>query len=201
MRHVVRLLSPWQIMLGRQSRQRGLFEGDHLWIDHVGRFSFYGFLAAHRHELFDDQDFQDLFPSPDGRPSIPPSLLAAALVLQLHDGVSDEEARQRAWFDARWKVALGLEMEAKPFATATLRRFRTQLARHESAGLAYRRSLAFLRGRGYLNPEGSGAVSVPDGGSTVLVGGPSGKPVAASRAGRPAKVRRRYRIQVTDAAW
>lgn len=175
-------------------------------MDHVGRFSFYGFLAVHRHELFDDQDFHELFSAAGGRPSIPPSLLATALVLQLHDRVSDEEAHQRACFDARWKVALGLEMEAKPFATTTLRRFRAQLARHERARLAYRRSLDFLRGRGYLNPAGNGLVCRPDGGlparDAPVVGGQTGLPAAASRTtGRPPRLRRRYRIQITDAAW
>jgi hypothetical protein len=31
----------------------------------------YAFLADCRHELFKDEDFQDLFPSSKGRPSIP----------------------------------------------------------------------------------------------------------------------------------
>lgn len=33
-------------MLTRRSNQRGLFEADHLWLDHVGRRSFYGFFGA-----------------------------------------------------------------------------------------------------------------------------------------------------------
>ena len=37
-------------MLGRQSDQRGLWEADSLYLDHVGRGSFYGLLALMRGE-------------------------------------------------------------------------------------------------------------------------------------------------------
>ena len=39
----------------------------------------------------------------NGRDSVPPSLLATALLLQSHDKVSDAEAKARADFDIRWK--------------------------------------------------------------------------------------------------
>ena len=39
----------------------------------------------------------------NGRDSVPPSLLATALLLQSHDKVSDAEAKARADFDLRWK--------------------------------------------------------------------------------------------------
>jgi hypothetical protein len=64
---------------------------------------------------------------------VPPSLLAAALVLQAYDGVSDEEATRRAAFDLQWKVALGIELEVRPFAKSTLQEFRAQLILHEQA--------------------------------------------------------------------
>ena len=67
----------------------------------------------------------------NGRPSVPPSLLATALVLQTYDGVSDDEAKQRADYDLRWKVALGVEVDARPFAKSTLQEFRAQLIVHE----------------------------------------------------------------------
>ena len=50
----------------------------------------------------------------NGRPSVPPSLLATALLLQTYDGVSDEEAKARADFDLRWKVALGVGWRSGP---------------------------------------------------------------------------------------
>ena len=51
---------------------------------------------------------------------MPPSLLATALLLQTYDKVSDAEAKARAYFDIRWKVALGIEIEDRPFAKSTL---------------------------------------------------------------------------------
>ena len=140
-------------MLNRRSNQRGLFEGDHLWLEHVGRRSFYGFLASQRGELFRDEDFAELYSLTNGRPSVPPSLLATALLLQVHERCSDEEARQRACFDVRWKVALGLEMETRPFAKSTLQLFRAQLILHEKMRLPFERSLELARRRGFLKRE------------------------------------------------
>ncbi len=45
---------------------------------------------------------------------MPPSLLATALLLQWYDDVPDDEARDRAKYDLRWKVALGVEVEEQP---------------------------------------------------------------------------------------
>ena len=106
--------------MGERSTQRGLFEADHLYIDHVGQDSFYGFLASRRDQIFDDEDFADLYCQDNGRKSVAPSLLATALLLQTHDGVSDKEAKAKADFDVRWKVALGIAIEDRPFAKSTL---------------------------------------------------------------------------------
>jgi Transposase domain (DUF772) len=111
-------------MLGRQSEPD---DGDHPYLDHVRWDSFYGFLALHREELFCDEDFADLYCPDNGRPSVPPSLLATALLLQFYEGVSDEEAKARADFDLRWKVALGIGLEERPFAKSTLQLFRAWL--------------------------------------------------------------------------
>lgn len=137
-------------MLGKRSAQRGLFEADNLYIEHVGRGSFYGFLSSMRRQLFRDEDFAGLYCPDNGRGSVPPSLLATALLLQTHDRVSDEEARQRAAFDIRWKVALGIEIDDKPFAKSTLQLFRAQLLIHEAMGSIFKRSLSLARETGYL---------------------------------------------------
>src|SRR5918912_3693107 len=135
-------------MLGKRSAQRGLFEADTLYGDFVGRRTFYGYLAAERGELFDAADFAQLYCPTTGRPSVPPSLLAAALVLQACEGVSDEEAPRRAAFDLQWKVALGIELEVRPFAKSTLQEFRAQLILHEQARAIFQRSLEIAKRRG-----------------------------------------------------
>ena len=135
-------------MLGKRGPQRGLFEADTAYGEFVGRDSFYGWLASQRDELFRDEEFAGLYVLNNGRPSVPPSLLATALVLQTYDRVSDEEAKQRADYDLRWKVALGVELDARPFAKSTLQEFRAQLIVHEQAALIFRRSLELARRRG-----------------------------------------------------
>jgi hypothetical protein len=134
-------------VLGRQSDPDG---GEHPYLDHVGRDSFYGFLALHRGELFCDEDFADLYCPYNGRPSIPPSLLATALLLQAYEGVSDEEAKARADFDLRWKVALGIGLEERPFAKSTLQLFRARLILHERVRAIFQKSLVFARRTGYF---------------------------------------------------
>jgi len=137
-------------MLGERSPQRGLFEADQLYLDHVGRESFYGFLAGQRDRIFHDQDFAKLYCLDNGRSSVPPSLLATALLLQTYERVSDEEAKERADFDLRWKVGLGIGLEDRPFAKSTLQVFRSQLILHEEVLTVFRKSLDFARQTGYL---------------------------------------------------
>ena len=137
-------------MLGRQSDQRGLWEADSLYLDHVGRGSFYGLLASMRGKLFRDEDFAELYCADNGRGSVPPSLLATALLLQTYDRASDAEAKQRADFDIRWKVVLGIEVEDRPFAKSTLQLFRARLILHDRAREVFERSLRFARETGYL---------------------------------------------------
>ncbi len=77
----------------------------------MGRESFYGMLASKRGQLFRDEEFAKIYCPDNGRGSVPPSVLATALLLQAYDKVSDAEAKDRADFDIRWKVALGIEVE------------------------------------------------------------------------------------------
>ena len=130
-------------MLGIRSAQFGLLEADHMYLDHVGCKTFYGFLASMRGRLFIDEEFAEFYCPNNGRDSVPPSMLATALLLQTHDRVSDEEAKERADFDIRWKVALGIAVDDKPFAKSTLQLFRAHLILHEKVRVVFQRSLRF----------------------------------------------------------
>ena len=139
--------------MGKRSDQRGLFEADHLYLDLVGRDSFYGRLAGLRGQLFRDEDYAALYGRDNGRSSVPPSLLATALLLQAHDRVSDAEAHCRATVDLSWKVALGVEVEVRPIAQTALQHFRAQLVlpaqmrEHFLHSLELARTQGLLRGR------------------------------------------------------
>ena len=63
-------------MLGKRSDQKGLWEADRLYLDYVGKDTFYGLLASLRGQLFSDDDFAELYCPDNGRDSVPPSLLA-----------------------------------------------------------------------------------------------------------------------------
>ena len=94
--------------LGKASQQLDL-------LDPVSRFcaeclpanSIYAFLHEHRDRLFPDSLFTDLF-AQVGRRSVPPSVVAAVMVLQRLEGLSDREAVDRFAFDVRWRYAAGV---------------------------------------------------------------------------------------------
>jgi hypothetical protein len=137
-------------MLGHRDSQGDFFRPDHAYRDHVGETTFYGLLARHGADWFRDEDFVALYREDFGRPCVPPSQLAVALLLQAHDSVSDEEAIARSAYDLRWKVALGLELDEKLCAKSTLQRFRAQLVLQEVAGQIFERGVEACRKAGLL---------------------------------------------------
>ena len=56
-------------------------------------------------------------------------------------------AKARADFDIRWKVALGIEIEDRPFAKSTLQMFRAQLILHDKVREVFESSLRLARAR------------------------------------------------------
>ena len=104
--------------------------------------------------MFRHADFAEFYCADNGRESVPPSLLATALLLQSHDKVSDAEAKAKADFDLRWKMALGIEIEDRPFAKSTLQVFRAQLILHDKVREVFETSLGLARKSGYLKRRG-----------------------------------------------
>ena len=93
--------------------------------------SVFRFLAEHRHRLFPDALFADLFPSGRGRPSIPGEVIASVIVLQALNGLSDREAVEALTFDLRWKAACGYPVDKKAFDASSLTVWRARLAASE----------------------------------------------------------------------
>ena len=87
----------------------------------------YAFLAEHRHRLFGDELFADLFGSGRGRPSVPAEVIATVMVLQSLEGLSDREAVQALRTDLRWKVAAGLTLDDEGFHPTVLTLWRNKL--------------------------------------------------------------------------
>lgn len=137
-------------MLGKRSPQGSLFACDQRFRDLVGAESFYVYLADHRHELFRDEDFASLYCPDNGRPSIAPSVLAVALLLQWYDSVADEEAARRAKLDLSWKVALGIELMDVPFVKSVLCEFRNKIILHKQQKRFFDLSLKHARTQGFF---------------------------------------------------
>jgi len=89
--------------------------------------SVYAWLAGHRHELFPDAAFADLFPSGRGRPSEPADVVATVLVLQALEGLSDREAAEALRLRIDWKVACGLSLTDEGIHPTTLTYWRRRL--------------------------------------------------------------------------
>jgi IS5 family transposase len=116
------------LMQGRERADRQLLDAGALVGHLVPAGSMFAFLAAHRGELFGDEDFADLFPSGRGRPSVPAGVMASVMVLQaLHD-YSDAEAAEAARCDLRWKAACGFPLDHAGFDPSTLVYWRRRIA-------------------------------------------------------------------------
>lgn len=89
------------------------------------------FLADHRHDLFPDAMFEDLFPSGRGRPSIPADVVATVMVLQALEGLSDRDAARALRDRISWKVACGLALDDEGFDFSVLTYWRTRLRNSE----------------------------------------------------------------------
>jgi len=138
-------------LVGHVDPQRELFTCDNQYLEFVGEDTFYGYLARRGQELFADDDFGALYTQNNGRVGVPPSILAKALLLQCYDRASDEEATERARYDLRWKVALGIGIEDEPFVKSTLQLFRARLLLHQAEQALFLRSVEAARASGLLS--------------------------------------------------
>src|ERR1017187_5690871 len=119
-------------MQGEERMDRQLLDAEMLAGHLVPRGGMFAFLAAHRAEVFPDEEFADLFPSGRGRPSIPATVMAAVIALQaLHD-YSDREAAEAVRFDVRWKVACGLAVDDEGFDPPALVYWRGRSGKSEA---------------------------------------------------------------------
>lgn len=81
----------------------------------------YRFLAEHGDRVFPVDYFADCYKdSHRGRPTIPARVLATVMVLQAHEGLSDQEAVDRLECDLRWQAAAGVDAGAGSFHPTTL---------------------------------------------------------------------------------
>jgi hypothetical protein len=100
--------------------------------------------------LFQDDDLAEMYCPDNGRPSLPPSLMAGVTLLQFYDDVSDREAVERMMFDMRWKVALNLPLDFPGIDPSSLVVFRKRLLAYGQERYAFDRLLVVGRATGFL---------------------------------------------------
>jgi hypothetical protein len=136
-------------MLGRRDPQRSLFDAQSM-PHRVPANSFFGRMGSVNDVLFSDDDLAMMYCPDNGRPSIPPSLLAGVTLLQFFDDVSDAEAVDKMKFDRRWQVALNLPLDYPGFDPSCLTYFRKRLIANGQERYAFNRFLAVGREAGFL---------------------------------------------------
>src|SRR6266496_2487673 len=118
-------------MQGHSEPNRELLDAAALCRQLVPEGSVEAFLADHRHELFPDELFEDLFPSGRGRPSVPADVMATVIVLQALEGLSDRDAARALKDRISWKVASGLALDDEGFHHTVLTYWRNRLRASE----------------------------------------------------------------------
>ena len=117
-------------MLGQCDPQGSLFRVPFWAQSLVPEDSFYTRMGRFWSQIAKDEDLAEMYADNQGAPSIPPSMISGALILQYFDDVSDREAAERVRFDLRWKLALGLALDDQGFHYSSFSRFRSRLAKH-----------------------------------------------------------------------
>jgi hypothetical protein len=112
--------------------------------------SVFAFLAEYRDGLFPAVMFADMYPSGNGRPSMPPQVLAVTVVLQALHGLPDFEAVQALRCDLRWKAACGLGLLDPGFDPSLLTYFRRRLARSQDPGRLFAKVKEVVAATGVL---------------------------------------------------
>ncbi|MGB9879423.1 MAG: IS1182 family transposase, partial [Anaerolineae bacterium] len=141
------------VMMGRQRKQTN-FADIQAWMRApvVAEDSFYGRMARFGERLVREEWFREMY-SDRGRPSVPPVLLSKVLLLMFYENLSDRQAEERARYDLRWKVALGLGIDETGFDSTSLCRFRARLVMHGKERRFFEETVRIAREYGLIKAE------------------------------------------------
>lgn len=78
-------------------------------------------------QLYEDEDFQELYPARCGQSALSPARLALITVMQFSEGLSDRQAAEAVASRIDWKYVLGLELTNSGFDHTVLKEFRKRL--------------------------------------------------------------------------
>ena len=138
-------------MQGVSESDRELLDAAALCGHLLGKGSVHGLLAEHRHRLFPDELFADLFPNRRGRPSVPADVIATVMVLQALEGLSDRDAIASLRTNIAWKAAAGLALDDEGFHPTVLTLWRNKLRTSERPQRIFDAVRAVVAETGVLN--------------------------------------------------
>lgn len=117
-------------MLKTKDTQMSFNDADYLCSRLIPDDSFYRKFREIVSPLIQDETFSDMYVLDNGRPTIPPSLLAMATILQFYRNLSDRDMERACMYDIEIKYALGLRIDDRPFDHSSLGDFRKRLLEH-----------------------------------------------------------------------
>ena len=112
-------------------------------------------LRDHLGPIYQDTDFQSLFPSNQGQPAWSAWRLALITVLQYLEDLSDEQAAQAVRGRIDWKYALSLSLEHPGVDASVLSEFRARLVEAGAEEMLLERLLSQCEIQGWLKARGT----------------------------------------------
>ena len=117
-------------MLRFRDKQVSFIDAGHICDSLIPQDNFYRKFKEIIWPLVQDQSFEEMYTLDNGRPAIPPSLLAMATILQFYRNLSDREMERACMYDLEIKYALGLRVDQRLFDHSSLGDFRKRLLDH-----------------------------------------------------------------------
>jgi len=140
-------------MLRGSEKQKGFHDADYVCERLVPEDSFYRKFREEVAPLISDESFGKMYCRDNGRPAIPPSLLAMATIIQFYRNLSDREMERAAMYDIEVKYALGLGLDERPFDHSSLGDFRKRLLDNGREKEVFDRILSHLVDKGLVERE------------------------------------------------
>jgi transposase len=137
-------------LLRSRGRQSGFYDADYICEQLIPQDSFYREFRELVAPLIKDKQFETMYCPDNGRPAIPPSLLAMATILQFHKNLSDREMERACMYDIEIKYALGLALDERPFDHSSLGDFRKRLLDNGREKKIFDRILSHLIKQGLI---------------------------------------------------
>jgi transposase len=131
-------------MLKASIAQASFYDANYVCERLIPKDSFYRKFREIIRPLISDEQFESMYCKDNGRPSIPPSLLAMATILQFYRDLSDREMERACMYDIEIKYALGLQLDERPFDHSSLGDFRKRLLQNDKEKEVFDRILGHL---------------------------------------------------------